>query len=65
MKNLENLKKGIIQRIYDWGSPFKEHKPIPVPISFARGSDKTYARLTFVLAQLNLYEEIEREIKCC
>lgn len=63
MKKLENLKKGIIQRIYDWGSPFKERKPIPVPISFARGCEKTYARLTFVLAQLNLCEEIEREVK--
>ena len=63
MKNLENLKKGTIQRINDWGSPFKEHKPIPVPVSFARGCDKTYARITFVLAQLLLCEEIEREVK--
>ena len=62
---MKNLKKGIIQRIYDWGSPFKERRPIPVPVSFARGCDKTYARITFVLAQLNLCEEIGGEIKCC
>ena len=60
---MENLKKGIIQRIYDWGSPFKGHKPIPVSVSFARGCDKTYARLAFVLAQLYLCEEIEEEVK--
>lgn len=59
---MKNLKKGIIQRICDWDSPFREHKPIPVPVSFARGCDKTYARIAFVLAQLLLCKEIEKEI---
>ena len=59
---MENLKKGIIQRIYDWGSPFKKHKPIPLPCVVSRGCGKTHPCLGVYLQQLHLCEEIEEEV---
>lgn len=55
------LQKGIIQRMYDWGSSRKEHREVPVPIVVSRCNQKTNATLSLFFHQALLCEEIRRE----
>ena len=55
------LRRGIIQRMYDWSSFHKEHREIPMPIVMSRCSQKTNARLNLFFNQALLCEEIRRE----
>lgn len=55
------LQKGIIQRMYDWGSFYKEHREIPVPIVVSRCNQKMNATLNLFFHQALLCEEIRRE----
>ena len=55
------LQRGIVQRMYDWNSPHKEHQEVPVPVVMPRCNQKTNAMLNLFFSQALLCEEIRRE----